>query len=307
MPVERTAAEIEAEILGPDNLDNGDEPIVDTSDDELDAPTVETNFDQEAGRKGWVPKHLYKGDPKKWVDSKTFIERGERFNKNLQRELADVKKQLENFQGTAKKFQKFHEETIARKDAEIADAIKALRIQRAEALRDGDSELSVDLEDKIDHLKEQQKDLKAVEKETAAAAEAPAAGRDIVLEEWIEDGNAWFRDEPKMREYAVSLGTQMRDAGVPVNGREFLDRVTEQMQRDFPRYFRKQTATARQSSVDSGDSGHSGASSAYSERDLPAEDRALMKEFIAQGMMTKEAFLKSYFSENPKRHSTKSK
>lgn len=267
------------------------------------------DFDAEASRKGWVPKDHYRGDPSKWVDAKTFVERGERFNKNLQREVESLKSELASFKGTAAKFAKFHEETVARKNDEIKEAIAALRVQRAEALRDGDAQLSVELEDKIDHLKDQQA---AVKQEAAAAKpqEQAVPGRDLVLEEWVDDGNDWFKTEPKMQEYAIQIGKELRDSGEKVNGREFLDKVTARMHRDFPRYFRQKTQSGARGAVDDGASrdGNSGSRGGrYSERDLPDTDRQLMQEFVSQGIMTKEQYLAGYFSDAPRRHQTASK
>ena len=301
--------QIENELLGPDAGDNDNEGQDNRGEGGNDTPEVSggRDFDSEASRKGWVPKEHYRGDPSKWVDAKTFVERGERFNKNLQREVESLKSELASFKGTAAKFAKFHEETVARKNEEIKEAISALRVQRAEALRDGDAQLSVELEDKIDSLKEQQS---AVKEEAAAAKQPPQQQRDVVLEEWIEDGNDWFKSEPKLRDYAIRIGTEMRDVeGMAVNGREFLDEVSRRMKRDFPRYFREQRDTSgRRGAVDDGasrDGNSSGSRGGYSERDLPDEDRQLMKEFVAQGIMTKEQYLAGYFSDAPRKHQTK--
>lgn len=294
-----TPQEIENDILGADDAPELDLPGDADDHDGTPDPRVAAS-ESEAGRKGWVPKHLYKGDPKKWVDAGTFLDRGERFNKNLQREVESLKSELASFKGTAAKFQKFHEETVERKNGEIKEAISALRVQRAQALSDGDAQLSVELEDRIDLLKDQQKEVKEIE---TAAPPPPDPKDNVVLQEWIEDGNPWFQDEPKMRDYALELGTQMRKAGDTRQGRVFLDSVTEQMQKDFPRYFRQKTGRQGASAVDNGDAGGgAGSARSHSARDLPSEDRALMREFIKQGVTTEEKFLKSYFSDAPRRH-----
>lgn len=290
--------EIENEILGAGDLDT---PDVEDNDDEPNTPDPQVAAaESEAGRKGWVPKHLYKGDPKKWVDAGTFLDRGERFNKNLQREVETLKSELAAFKGTAAKFQKFHEETVERKNGEIKEAISALRVQRAQALSDGDAQLSVELEDRIDLLKDQQKEVKEIE---APAPSTPDPKDNIVLQEWIEDGNPWFQDEPKMRDYALQIGAEMRKAGDIRKGRVFLDSVSEQMKKDFPRYFRQKAGRQSVSAVDNGDAGGAGPTRAHTAKDLPSEDRALMRELIQQGIgMTEEKFLKSYFSDAPRRH-----
>lgn len=298
----RTAAEIEAELAGLDGItghweeDEGDNGVAQAEAEAAEAAAVD-----EAGRQGWVPKHLYKGDATKWVDAATFIKRGERFNNNLQREVQELRKKLEGFEGTKKAFLKFHEETIAAKDAELAETIKSLRVQRSEATRNGEDELAISLEDRIDLLKDQQKELKApVEDTTSAAPDANAPNP--VLDEWVEDGNAWFRDDPQLRSYAIALGDGLIKDGETARGRKFLDLVSAKMAEDFPRKFRsKTTAAAGSGSAVEGSNGGGSTRTAggKTERDLPAADLELMKQFIREGYTTKEKFLVSYFS-NPK-------
>jgi len=229
---------------------------------------------------------------------------------NLQGEVANLRKEIEDFKGTKAAFVKFHEETIARKDSELKEAIAALRVQRSEAQYQGEHDQVVAIEDRIELLKDQQKELKAPVMQEAAkpATTATASGPDMnnpVLLEWIEDGNQWFQDEPKLRDYAIVVGEQLLSNGETVRGREFLDKITEAMRREFPRRFKTAAsgdglANAATGSGNNGGGGAGKPGSAYgkTERDLPPEDQALMKQFIAAGWTTKEKFLASYFSSN---------
>lgn len=283
-------AEAEAEMKVEAATDSGS----DTAAASAEALAVE-EATLEAGSKGWVPKALYKGDPAKWVDAKTFLQRGEKFNINLQKEVAAMRKQLADFEGTRKAFVKFHEETLAAKDAEFAAAIKELRLQRVEALRDGEDEHVLKLEDQIDTVKAHQAALKK-EATTPVAAATPQASP--VLAEWVEDGNSWFESDPKLRDYAVAIGDAMVENGEKLRGRAFLDLVAKQVQADFPRKFR-QAAGARPAGVEGSASGSLAATASVggkSERDLPKEDRALMNQFISEGWTTKEKFLATYFA-----------
>lgn len=268
------------------------------------APTPEAS----AALQGWVPRDQYVGDPSKWVDASTFIDRGKKFNHNLQREVAKLTAQVQSFEGTKEAFRKFHEDTLAAKDVELQEAISALRIQRSQAIRDGDDEGAIQMEDRIDLLKEQRKEVKAIPTQVPTAATATGPNpEDPVLLEWIEDGNKWFTEDPKLRDYAVSLGEELIKSNNHggKKGRAFLDLVAERMAEEFPRRFKPKTAPApggKQSQVEGG----AGASNttaatgrAKSEADLPEEDRNLMKQFIKEGYVTKEAFLKSYFARNP--------
>lgn len=253
----------------------------------------------EASRKGWLPKDKFKGDTAKWVDAKTFVERGERFNANLIQEVATLKQKIASFEGTKEAFAKFHAESMAKKDSEIADAIKLLRLQHAEAVSGGEGETALTLEDRIDALKDERKALKEATPEPVAAPKpAPAAPAvDPVMEEWIEDGNAWFRDDTKLQSYAVAMGQELVAKGETLRGRKFLDKIATLMAEEFPRKFNG-AGHGRAAAVESGGRSAATSGSAKSERDLPAADRRLMNEFVEAGWTTKEAFLKSYFTRN---------
>ncbi len=293
---QRTVEEIEAELsaFGDSN---------DDLDDDLEGsiPSQESEADIEAGARGWVPKSKYKGDPNKWVDSATFLARGQRFTNNLQREVEALKKQLADFEGTKKAFVKFHEESMAKKDQEIKEAISALRVQRSQATREGDDDLAIQLEDRIELLREQQKEVKAIPATPEPIADnlAPEEVANPILQEWIEDGNSWFKDDAKLRDFSVKMTEEMLRTGETLRGRRLLDKVSERMKEEFPRRFRAQSSTPNKTSlVESGSqsSSSSSNSSGRSERELPPEDRAIMKQLIAGGFTTKEKFLQSYFS-----------
>ena len=282
---DRNIADIEAELEnGLDNDIGGkiNDPIVDP-------------IEAEATRKGWVPKEEFSGDPSKWVDAKTFVDRGNKFNANLQREVERLRKQIESFEGTKQAFIKFTEERLAAKDAELKEAISQLRIQRSQAVREGEDELAVELEDRIDALKQQQKEVKEIpveQKQTGPNMDDP------VLNDWIEDGNEWFRDDAKLRDYAVNLGNELIANGEKLRGRKFLDRVAEVMAEEFPRRFgRGKTSSGGRVDPVAGESRGGGSSKGgKTEADLPRADRELMRSLVSEGYTTKEEFLKSYFS-----------
>lgn len=250
---------------------------------------------EEARRKGWVPKEEYKGDPSKWVDATTFVERGERFVKNLQHEIADLRKQVSSFEDTKKSVKKFYEERIAQRDTELKEAITNLRMQHSQAIREGDDELAITAEDSLEKLKKQREELQEELKSQQKQDRNPGpTENDPVLLEWIEDGNQWFKDNPQLQSYAVKLGEQMIAGGETARGRIFLNKLSEAMKREFPRRFRQSQSPSSQAVE--GNSPGTGHASGKSERDLPESDKKLMEQFVSEGWMTKEAFLQSYFS-----------
>ncbi len=287
MTVEQHEIDVEAEI-------SAEEAALQ---EELDAGEQEQGQEQspadaaaiaEASSKGWLPEDKYKGEPGKWVDAATFLDRGKKFNKNLQAEMASLKEQLAQFKGTAEAFKKFHKESMENKDAEIKAALVELRKQKSVATREGDDDAVIVLEDRMEVLKADQEKLK----EEAAIVATPAVDPKTlpIMQEWIADGNEWFRDDAKMMNYATSLAEELKAKGDTTTGRVFLDKITALMKEEFPKKF---PVRSRTTAVESGGSGGVTVGGKTS-KDLPADDRKLMKQFVAEGWTTEAEFLKNY-------------
>ena len=261
-----------------------------------EATEVGIETQTKATKAGWVPKDRYKGDPSKWVDAETFVQRGENFLVNIKEELKETRKKLADFEGTKAAFVKFHEEVLAKREAEYKEAITALRVQRSQAQAEGDHEVAIALEDRIDEMKVAQKALRS----DPPAKAPPATGPDManpVLQEWVKDSAPWFETDSKLRDYAVAVGERMIAEGETARGRPFLDKIQEIIHRDFPRRF-KNTGTGSLAMAASGVSGDGGMSTkGKTARDLPEVDRQLMKQFIESGLTTEDKFLKSYFNQ----------
>lgn len=279
---------------------------IDTAIRTKESDTIETPasgeaqaVEKEAGRHGWVPKEAYKGDPAKWKPASQYLEEGLRYNRNVKRELEDLKTRYAGLEKTGQAFAKYYEEAMARKDLELKDAITAAKRQVREAARNGDDDLVDQLEDRVTLLQEERTSL--ANQETVIPKATEEAKEDPVLTEWVDDGNDWFREDEKLRSYAIAMGQEMRRKGDNTTGRKFLDSVSARMAEEFPRRFAKKAPTTRQSQVETSDAGGD-SSTGYSIHDLPAEDLALMKDFISKGWTTKDKFLKNYFQAGKKSH-----
>lgn len=297
---------------------------IDEDDDETGAGTgteqpsadeiAETKaLERQARAQGWRPKDEYKGEAP-WTDAATFLERGAKFRKTMQREIDQLKAGREKDAKLLQQFKDFHEASMKAKDRELDEAIRQAKLQRGEAIRNGEDDAALALDDRIDTLKEEKAKLKAapepsaveIEAENRRKAKAVAEGKEPLpeaMQDWLDDGNHWFRDNPRMRGYALAIGDELRAAGDTSMDREFLDKVTEQMHSDFPEFFKKGKPGAdtgnplrkRAGVVEAGTGGRpTGEVAGRTARDLPKEDRALMKQFVAQGLMTEQQFLKEY-------------
>lgn len=272
-------------------------------------PPQDDPDEPDARRKGWLPKEEFEGDPSKWVDAKTFIERGDKFTRNLQRKVADLERKLSDFEGTRAQYKKFMEEQVAKKDAELKTAINALRVQRSQAQSEGDHDTAIELEDRIEALQTSRKevsDLQAQKPETPAQNPSDAEAQrqrglhPAILDEWVEDGNDWFKTDAKLRDYAIQVAEELHRQNVPERGRKFLDLIADRMSEEFPRKFASKR-TAPSSGVESSSRSASSrtptpsAAKGRTARDLPAADLAIMRDLVRGGYTTEKDFLNSYF------------
>jgi len=282
----------------------------DTPPRENDAEAI---AEEEAGRKGWVPKEKYRGDPAKWKPASQFLEDGKRYNKTLETRLERLERENEELKRSGKAFAEYHEQQMQSKQQEIDNAIKQLRVEKSRATADGEHTLAVEIEDRIELLKEEKKGLKPeTDASKRGAGSNDEAVNSLVVREWVEDGNDWFDNSPELRQYAFDYANTLVNQ-TQVRGRKFLDMVAEHMREEFPRQFAKlegkQTPPARRNDqVEGGAVGSNDRTGGkYTIHDLPAEDLALMRDFVAKGWTTQEKFLRNYFSDEKKVHRTPQK
>jgi hypothetical protein len=254
-------------------------------------------IEAQARAQGWRPEAEFKGEGK-WVDAATFVDRGNRFKKNLEKEVATLKEQVAAQKKTNEQFAAFHKQAMERKDSELSEAIRKARLDHKEAIRNGEDEDALVLEDRIESLREEKAKLKeepAKKEEPVDEAAAKQSSDDAALLEWVEDGNQWFRDDHKLRAYALAIGQEMRAAGDLSRDRTFLDKIRAQMEDEMPDRFAKGNPLRRKAgAVETGSSGAQQQQQGKTERDLPKQDRELMNKFVKDGLLTKEQFLKDY-------------
>lgn len=287
-----TAAPTEAEIdqhFDEADLDAGDDDVT-----QSEGPG-ERSTEQAALSKGWTPKDKFKGDPAKWVDAKTFVERGERFASNLKNENQALKRQLEEFKGTAAAFRKYHDEVVAGKQKEIDEAIRGIKRTVKEAEGDRDYDTAEAGEARIKLLEEQKVKL---QQEAAAVQQTAPAGINPELQTWIDNGNEWFNTDLKLRAYSIVIGEEIRRAQPQIDGPTFLAQVRERMEEDFPAKFGAMPARRSMADAGGGRRATSPGGGGKSIRDLPKADRDLCRQFVKEGWVTEESFVKSYFERN---------
>lgn len=198
-----------------------------------------TPVEQEARGMGWVPQEEFRGDPERWVDAETYVERGKTVMPLLKANNRKLEEQVQSLTAEARKMQalfaasqeaiselqKVHNEhTKAAVEKARKDLLAELRVAKEE----GNVELEVQLTDQLT-------DMKAAEKAAAAApapsAQPPADALHPDFKAWQTE-NPWFGSDERKTMRAMGIAQELRSD--PDNdklvGRDFFNRVMEVME-----------------------------------------------------------------------------
>lgn len=241
---------------------------------EQEAKPVELSpVEQEAMAAGWVPKEQYSGEEHKWVDAGEFLRRGELFRKieNQNRELKDVKRALVEMK-------KLHASV---QEIEYKRALETLKAQKKEALENGDADAVIAADERIDLVKEQQRNLQTDSVEVERSGEEHPE-----FVEW-KNKNTWYVNSTPMKAFADALGIELRNQGFSPS--EVLKKVEAEVRKEFPQKFQN-PKQAKAAAVES-PSGRSGSTS-NSGFQLTADERRVMATFVRQGVMTEAEYIK---------------
>ena len=233
-----------------------------------DSPVELTPVELQAQDAGWVPKDEYKGEEHKWVDAGEFLRRGELFKK-----IEDQSKQLKDVRSALTEMKKLHGQV---REVEYKRALDALRQQKKAALEDGDADAVIAADERIDLVKEQQKQLQAqpADVQENSGAEHP----EFVA--WTEQ-NSWYKSSAPMKAFADALGQDLARAGNSPS--EVLRKVAAEVRKEFPNRFTNPNRE-KAGSVEAGS--RSGTSSA--KFTLSDDERRVMNTFIRQGVFKNE-------------------
>ena len=252
----------------------------------------ERDYEGEAREMGWLPKEEFKGPEDKWRPAEEFVKRGEEIlpivqatNRRLKDELgqkdADFAKRIDRLERTNKKaidaLQKRHE-------AEM-EGIKA---KQRKAVDEGDLEAY----DALEKRKE------ALAKE--APGNEPEQDNETIQKEWMAE-NKWYTSDFELNSEATQYSQWLLAQNPDITMTENLEKTTAYIKEKHPEKFgetSKKKANGH-AAVDGGGSfpgGGGGGKKTYA--DLPAEAKAACDQFVADKVMTKEAYVKDYFSDD---------
>jgi len=250
---------------------------------------VNVEVEKNARHFGWVSKDEFRGNESDWVDAETFEKRGKEINPILRANNERLKKELEGtrekhdkeiaeLRAATEEFKTFQKDSFERKQKQLQDELLSLKDQRKEAIREGDADLVVELEDRIEEAKEEaSKKLEVREVEKAPEVQQ----LDPSLTEWIE-GNKWFGTDIESTEIVNGLGASIRRQFPTLKGKDFLNKLDERIEDVLPKL--RGNPNQERSAVDSSTTRGSSTTKKKSYDNLPADAKAACDKFIKQDL-----------------------
>ncbi len=192
----------------------------------------DTQYENDAREMGWVSKDEWEGPEDKWVDARTFVEKGEnilpllrannkRLKKDLQsrdREIGSLRESVEAANKAIKALQKHHTEATAQA---VEKAKTDLKAQLREAREIGDLDAEEQIQDKLHELRNPK--TAVVEDEPP---KEPALHPEFIA--W-RDAHPDLFDEStvsarrRMRDFQ-QIGKDLREDGDLTVGKAFMDK-----------------------------------------------------------------------------------
>lgn len=241
-----------------------------------------------ASAKGWVPKGAFKGDPAKWVDHKTFLERAENEMPLLKASMRRLQKQNDDLHGLLKKVVSSNKE---QQDRAVAQEIAKLKAEKKEAVKEGD----VDKVDAIDAEIEKAKTKKVDAAEERKSNNGLSEEDSEAMNEWLDD-NKWFKTDVRLNKYAegvwTEFGKENKNGFNDKSLKEQLKIIAREVKAEFPAKFAK---PKEPNAVEGGGgSGKLGAGNKGYD-DLPAEAKAICDDLIKSKVIKNRAeYMKDY-------------
>lgn len=232
-------------------------------------------FETKALEMGWRPQEEWEGDPEDFVDAKEYVRRQPLFDKisGLNKHVKKLEQALEAF--------KVHHSRV--KETEYNRALDQLKLARRQALRDGETDQALALEDKMDEIQAQKKEFEESLPSTPQNAEAHPT-----FVAWRQQ-NTWYQKDRAMTAFADKLGVELHQQGLSPD--EVLSQITKEIRTEFKHKFTNPKRDAPSAVEGSSRKTTKSSEDSFS---MPEADRRVMEKLIRAGAMTKEEYIKEY-------------
>lgn len=199
------------------NTDQQVAPQVEAPESPPQQPTVE----DAAREMGWRPLDEYDGDPDKWVNAQSFVDRKPLFDKidSQNKRVKALEKSLQD-QNAALRELTLHHKKVA--ETSYKKALADLKAERRAAVRSGDHDLADQIDEQIDNLKPEEVPEITVPEPQPYTPE---------IQEWMTE-NSWYQSNKEMQAIADGFGRAAMTRGLSTP--EVLAEITRKMKDLYP-------------------------------------------------------------------------
>jgi hypothetical protein len=236
--------------------------------EEVDISPDISEIEQEALQHGWNPEGV---EGKKNLTAEEFMDR-----KQLYEDLRTIKRRNKRLEEKYDALEKHHKHVSEREREKL---LLELKQAKTAALSQDDYAAVVEIDEQL-----------------AKARELPTTQDKVdvneAFQEWKNDNN-WYNSDSEMTEYADIVGAGYFNKHQNVELEEVYKYVSKEVKKRFPEKFESQRP--KNTMVEGATRGRTVSKSKYSEKDLPEEDRQIMRTLVRSGALTAEQYLKEYF------------
>lgn len=234
-----------------------------------------TPIEQRAMEQGWVPLDQWEGDPDDWRPAKEFVDRGELFKK-----IDELKRENRNVRSTLDELGKHHAKV---REIEYKRALESLKAEKRQALNDGDADAVIEIDEKIDEVKEQQRAAQVAPQPQQVEEPDPA------FVAW-SNRNTWYNNDRAMKAVADEIARELVLRGTRDKG-EILKAVEAGVKKEFPHKF---TNPNREKAVAVEGSTTRTPSKKSDDLQMSDAEKRIMDRIVGSGAMTREQYIKEY-------------
>jgi hypothetical protein len=169
------------------------------------------------------------------------------------------------------------------RQVEYERALKALKEEKKRAIAEADAERVVEIDDQLDLVKEQQRQLHA---QPVQQIRDEVAQEHPVFASW-KNRNGWYENDVAMRGWADARGIQLANEGRSPN--EVLQQIEKEVKDRFKEKFHNPNRD-RASAVE-GNASRAAGRSKDADIELTDVEKTIMKTLVDGGHLTKEEYI----------------
>jgi hypothetical protein len=235
-------------------------------------------YEEKALELGWRPKEEWDGPEEDFIEAKEFVRRKPLFDRieSQSKAIKDLSKAMDAL--------KTHYSKV--KEVEYERALKTLKEAKKQALVNGETDQFLALEERIEEVESEKRDLDANLKEVEVPQEQTLRPEFVA---WTQ-ANTWYQKDKAMTAYADARGIELARSGMSPEA--VLQTITREVKQEFPHKFQNPNRN-KPGAVENGSRRSAPAANAI-EASMSEQEKRIMNTVVRSGALTKEQYLKDY-------------